>query len=121
MPVAHDANAAYSVSRSDAKARPPATSGRYARRMDQRGAGSARPTADARRQPPRPSPDGPGYRDAPGFPGGSAVGERTGPQRLVGPGSGAQPVLAAGSGGQPVLGPGSGSHPALGPTGPWHT
>ena len=39
--------------------------------MDHRGAGSARPTADGRRQPPR----------------------RTGPQRLAGPGSGAHPVL----------------------------
>ena len=103
--------------------------------MDHRGAGSAQPIADARRQPPPPSPDGPGYQDAPGFPGGPAFGERTGPQRLVGPGSGSQPVLAAGSGAHqvlsqasgahpvlpagsgahPVLGQGSGSHPALGP------
>jgi hypothetical protein len=83
--------------------------------MDHRGAGSARPTADARRQPPRPSPDGPGYRDAPSFSGGPAFGERTGPQRLAGPGSGSQPVLGAGSGAHPVLAPGSGSHPVLGP------
>jgi len=99
--------------------------------MDHRGAGSARPTADARRQPPRRSPDGPGYRDAPGVPGGPAFGERTGPQRPVGPGTGSQPVLGAGSGAHPVLapgsgahpvlGPGSGSHPALGPAGAWHT
>jgi hypothetical protein len=94
--------------------------------MDHRGAGRARPTADTRRQPPWPS-DGPAYRDTAAVPGGSASGERTGPQRLADPGSGSQPVLTAGSGSQPVLtagsgahrvlGPGSGSHPALDPAG----
>jgi hypothetical protein len=91
--------------------------------MDHRGAGSARPTADARRQPPRPSPDGPAYRDAssgahPVLTAGS------GSQPVLAPGSGAHPVLGPGSGSHPVLGPGSGSHPALGPagsSGAWHT
>ena len=64
--------------------------------MDHRGAGSARPTADARRQPPRPSPD----------------------QPVLPAGSGAHPVLGPGSGSHPALGP---ADPPAGSAGPWHT
>src|SRR5215472_400197 len=89
--------------------------------MDHQGAGRTRPTADTRRRPPWPSPDGPAYA-YPGdsaFEGDSAFAERaTGPLPLRSPGSsGTQPVLAAGSGAHRVLDPGSGSHPALGPAG----
>ena len=105
--------------------------------MDHQGAGRTRPTADTRRRPPWPSPDGPAYA----YPGDSAFAERaTGPLPLRSPGSsGTQPVLAAGRGTQPVLGPAgspaaAGRTPARGfppareqaeaPTesfGPWHT
>jgi len=84
--------------------------------MDHRGAGSARPTADARRQPPRPSPDGPAYRDA-GSGAHPVLTADSGSQPVLAPGSGAHPVLGPGSGSHPALGPGSGSHPALGPAG----
>jgi hypothetical protein len=94
--------------------------------MDHQGAGRARPTADARRQPPWPPPDGPAYPDSPAGTGPQQVldpgtgpqrvqGPGTGPQRLAGPGSGSQPVLASGSGAHRVLGPGTGPNRLIGP------
>ena len=70
--------------------------------MDHGGAGRARPTADARRQPPRPSPDGPAYPDSPAG---------TGPQRVLDPATGPQRVL----------GPRDPAEPPAGSFGPWHT
>jgi len=111
--------------------------------MDHQGAGRTLPTADTRRRPAWPSPDGPAYAypEDSAFGGDSAFAERaTGPLPLRSPGSsGTQPVLAAGRGTQPVLGPAgspaaAGRTPARGfppareqaeaPTesfGPWHT
>jgi len=96
--------------------------------MDHRGAGGAQPTADTRRPPAWPSPDGSGY-----------LGPGTGPNRLIKPGTGGNPVLDGGSGSHPVLGPAASSgaqaptppqgfppgrdpaEPPTGSVGPWHT
>jgi hypothetical protein len=91
--------------------------------MDHRGAERARPTADARRQPPWPAPDGSAYPDASGaqpvLAAGSGahrvLGPGTGPNRLIGPGTGPNSLIGPGSGGSPVLGGGSGANPVLGP------
>ena len=114
MPVAHDANAAYSVSRSDAKATsrsspprggchgsPPVSytrAGKFRDHptgteqnatldvMDHQGAGR-RSAADTRRQPPWPSLEG---GDDSGVPASRPAAETTGPQRIR---SGAAPAV----------------------------
>ena len=102
--------------------------------MDHQGAGRTRRAADTRRQPPWPSPDGPGYPEGsafpgdsgfpgdPGFPGGASFGGRTGslPVRPPGAspaGTGPQQVLDPGTGPNRLIGPGSGANPTLGPAG----
>ena len=139
MPVAHDANAAYSVPRSDAKARPPPGGGHasppaaYPRPgkfrvhptgteqnatlngMDHQGAGRSRPVADPRGQPSWPWPEG----------GGSGVPESTGDSESTGPlparwagygpaGSGAQRILGSETG--PLRTPVRGFPPGREPT-----
>jgi hypothetical protein len=89
--------------------------------MDHQGAGRTRRAAATRRQPPWPSPDGPGYPEGSAFPGDSGF-----------PGGGTQPILAAGSGAHRVLGPGTGptrgfppareaAESPTGSFGSWHT
>src|SRR5580700_701191 len=88
MPVAHDANAAYSDSPSDAKATPsvlirtlPSWYGRSGR--EARPAGRARPADLAGR---RRAPGAGGYRTL-------EAGSAPAPPRVLGPGSGPQPTL----------------------------
>jgi hypothetical protein len=137
MPVAYDANAAYSASRSDAKAATPNRARllgrpRIARRqqttwvgnfydhltrtdqddtldvMDHQGPGRRRPAADTRRQPSWSWPDSqPGQGD----PGRSAD---SGPQAVLGSPTGPQRAEGAGTGAQRLIGAGSGAHPVLG-------
>jgi hypothetical protein len=114
--------------------------------MDHQGAGRTRRAADTRRQPPWPSPDGPGYpegsafpggpgfpgdsafpgdagfRGDAGFPGNAALGGRTGPLPVRSPGAspagtGPQRVLGPGTGPNRLTVPGSGGQPTLGPAG----
>ena len=82
--------------------------------MDHRGAGRARPTADARRQPARPSPDGPAHPDSPAGTGPQRVLDpATGPRRVLGPGTGPNRLIGPGTGGTPVL---DGGHPGRTPS-----
>ena len=138
MPVAHDANAAYSVLRSDAKATSPSSPPRgghhgspsvnYARAgkfrvhptgteqkatlnvMDQQATGRrTRSAADTRRQPPWPSTEGAGGPAGPGN-GGAANGgpQGTRPVPVRPPGYDTGGYGPAGSGAQRALGHGTG-------------
>jgi hypothetical protein len=116
--------------------------------MDHRGAERARPTADARRQPPWPSPDGSAYPDTssgaqPVLAADSGahrvLGPGTGPNRLIGPGTGPNRLTGPGTGPNRLTGPGTGpnrlahtptqgfpavrdpAEPPTGSFGPWHT
>jgi hypothetical protein len=140
MPVAHDANAAYSVWRSDAKATPPVIRRITFRRqpatrerpgagkfrvhptgtkrnatligMDHQGAGRDRRAADTRRQSPWPPPEGGGSSSPSPVPD-SRDPAGTGPQPAPTAGYG------AGTGAQRILGPGTGGQRLLSPgTGP---
>ena len=82
--------------------------------MDHRGAGRARPTADTRRQPRWPSPDGAASPATSGTGPQRVSGPGTGPQRVSGPGTGPQRVSGPGTGPQRLTGSGSGAHRVLG-------
>jgi hypothetical protein len=94
--------------------------------MDHQGAGRTRRATDTRRQPPWPSPDGPGYPEGSAFPGDSGfpgggtqpiLASGSGAHRVLGPGTGPNRLFAPGSGAQPTLSPGNGTQPAIGPAG----